>query len=342
MVATLSQVRAWSTEHLVDAATYWTTTADQWEDVFLQMRNQSHTVTWQGAGGDALRSRTGADLAVVSAKADQLRQASTIARDGAGMIGAAQRRVIYAVEDAHNAGFAVGEDFSVTDTRTSRSAAQQAARHAQAQTLAADIRQRAAQLIGSEHDVAANITTATAGIAATTFPETPGIDDTIISDDKRDGGVQLVDFTQDDHASPPPPFAPWDTPDGTLPPGTGLSPQLQQMLLGGDPASLTGQGLVDKVQQFVQSLPENDPATSWLRDQVADLQAHVEDIEYARAHCSTSDWLERTTQFAGGVIVTGIGGLTAETGAGVGVAVAAGLGTAVAGAGLLQCLVGSK
>ncbi|MGV7275401.1 Tox-REase-5 domain-containing protein, partial [Mycobacterium kansasii] len=66
-----------------------------------------------------------------------------------------------------------GEDFSVIDSRTSRSAAEQAARQAQAQAFAADIRQRVAQLLGVEHDVAGKITAATAGIAATTFPETP-------------------------------------------------------------------------------------------------------------------------------------------------------------------------
>ena len=136
MPTTLSQIRAWSTDHLVDAATYWNKTADQWEDVFVQMRNQSYAMAWQGAGGDGLRQRTGADLPTVSAKADQLRQAAGIARNGASEISAAQRRVLYAVEDAQNAGFTVGEDFSVTDTRASTTAAEQAARQAQAQAFA--------------------------------------------------------------------------------------------------------------------------------------------------------------------------------------------------------------
>lgn len=99
---------------------------------------------------------------------------------------------------------------------------------------------------------------------------------------------------------------------------------------------------MDNVQRFVQSLPENDPRTAWLRGQVADLQAHVKDIDYARTHCSTSDWIDRTSQFASGLVVTGIGGLTAETGAGVAVAVAGGVGTAVAGENLLKCLTGTK
>jgi hypothetical protein len=48
---------------------------------------------------------------VVVRKGDQLREAATIARRGAGDISAAQRRVMYAVEDAHNAGFIVGKTF---------------------------------------------------------------------------------------------------------------------------------------------------------------------------------------------------------------------------------------
>ncbi|CDM74253.1 hypothetical protein [Mycobacterium marinum] len=330
MPATLSQIRAWSTEHLIDAAGYWTKTADQWENAFFQMRNQSYALGWSGAGGDALRERTSADLPIVSAKADMLRQAAGIARNGASDISAAQRRVLYAVEDAHNAGFTVGEGLSVTDTRASATAAEQAARQAQAQAFAGDIRLRAEQLDGAEVKVAGQLTATTAGLSSVTFAQ-------------NGGGVQLVDFTRDG-ATDPPPFAPWDTPDGTqgAPPGAGLSPKLQQMLLGDDQANLTGQGLVDNLQRLVQSLPENDPKTAWLRGQVADLQAHVNDIDYARTHCSTSDWIGRTTQFATGVITTGIGGLTAETGAGVAVAVAGGLNILVAGGGLLQCLTGSK
>lgn len=213
MVPTLSQVRTWSTEHLIEAATYGTKTADQWEDVFLHMRNQSHTLVWEGAGGEALRTRTGADFAVVSAKADQLRQASKIARDGAGTIGTAQRRVLYAVDDAHNAGFAVREDLSVTDTRTSGSTAEQAARQSQAQAFAADIRQRTTQLLGVERDVAAKITTATAGLANPTFPETP-------HDHKPH--IQAVDHNW--KQNPPLPLDP-STPTPPPQPARGLPPE---------------------------------------------------------------------------------------------------------------------
>jgi hypothetical protein len=116
MPPTLSQLQAWDTEHLINAANHWTTTADQWEDAFTQMRNEAQTIAWEGEGGDALRARTSGDLAIVTPKTDELRSAAQIARTGAGNISAAQRRALYAVEDAENEGFRVGEDLSVTDT----------------------------------------------------------------------------------------------------------------------------------------------------------------------------------------------------------------------------------
>lgn len=170
MPATLSQIQAWNTEHLVNAAGYWSKTADHWEDVFLQMRNQSYSLPWQGAGGDGLRQRTGADLPIVSSKADQLRQAAGIARNGASDISAAQQRVLYAVEDAQNAGFNVGEDLSVTDTRASSTPAEPAARHAQAQAFAGEIRARAEQLEGADLKVARELTTTTADLGTVGTP----------------------------------------------------------------------------------------------------------------------------------------------------------------------------
>ncbi|WP_262491119.1 hypothetical protein [Mycobacterium simiae] len=124
-----------------------------------------------------------------------MRQAARIVRDGAGTIGAAQRRVIYAVQDAHNAGFIVEEDLSIADTRTGRTAAERASRQAQGQVFAADIRQRATQLIGLEHEVSAKITAATIGIATTTFPETP---------DNHKPQIQAVDHHWKEDPAPPP------------------------------------------------------------------------------------------------------------------------------------------
>jgi hypothetical protein len=69
----------------------------------------------------------------------------------------------------HNADFTVGADLSVTDTRTSRTTAQLAARQAQAQAqvFAADIRSRAGALIGADNEIAGNLTATAAGIGNT-------------------------------------------------------------------------------------------------------------------------------------------------------------------------------
>lgn len=207
MPPTLSQLRAWDTEHLINAATFWTQTADQWEDSFAQIHNLAQTLGWEGHGGEALRTRTSSDLATATAKTDELRHAAQIARTGASDISAAQRRALYAVEDAENASFQVGEDLSVTDTRTSPTAAEQAGRQAQAQALAGDINQRAAQLLGLETDVSGQLIAAASDVSAINFSGTPGVpvtplsgprsgnpDDQIINGPKPNGPhVRLVD-----------------------------------------------------------------------------------------------------------------------------------------------------
>jgi len=169
MVPTLSQVEAYSTDHLVDAADHWDRLADRWEDAHWQVRNQAHVLDWQGAAADALRARTASDCTVASGQADHLRGTSRIARQQAGELDHLRNSVLYAVEDAHNAGFLVGEDFSVTDARTSRTAAELAARQAQAQVFAADIRGRAGALVGADTTVAADLSSAAAGIGDNSF-----------------------------------------------------------------------------------------------------------------------------------------------------------------------------
>jgi hypothetical protein len=202
---TLSSMRAWGVEHLTDAADQWTATADRWENTFVQVWQQSRGLPWDGHAADALHERTYADKTMVVRKADQLREAATIARRGASDIDAAKRRVMYAVEDAHNAGFIVGEDLSVTDTRSSRDAAERAVRQSQAQVFAADIRQRAASLAGLDQEVGGNITAAAGDVGTTTFTEKP------ITYDGKEAKIRLVGngFKQADPKQPPnPPHIP--------------------------------------------------------------------------------------------------------------------------------------
>lgn len=166
-----------------------------------QVRNQAHALDWQGFGGDALRERTASDYIVASDHADLLRGTSRIARQQAGELARLRNRVLYAVEDAHDAGFTVGEDLSVIDTRTSRTTAELAARQAQAQVLAADIRSRAGALVGADNEVAGNLTAAAAGVGTTPFIEKPAYQS------ERNGTIQLAGFgaKQDPQLPPPPP-----------------------------------------------------------------------------------------------------------------------------------------
>ncbi|WP_459971763.1 C2 family cysteine protease [Mycobacterium sp. MUNTM1] len=169
----MSQIQAWDTQHLVDAAAYWNKIADHWEDVFLQVRNQSVSLPWRGAGGEALRQRTGADLPIVSRHADQLREAAAIARNGAGDVSAAQQRVLFAVATAENAGFNVAEDLSVTAYVHGGSLADVMTLEVLADQMAADIRVDAATLTSIDQTVAAKLATATAGLGDPAFAPAP-------------------------------------------------------------------------------------------------------------------------------------------------------------------------
>lgn len=156
-VPTLSQVKAWDSEHLTTAATQWTNTATVWEDAFTHVSTQVPCpggLPWEGEAAGAAQQRAYSDRLIVIGVADQLHEASSIARVGASEIQAAKRSALAAISAAQNSGFSVEEDFSVTD-RQRVSAAMMAARQAQAQSLAADIRTRVAELIATDQQVAA-------------------------------------------------------------------------------------------------------------------------------------------------------------------------------------------
>jgi len=201
----LSQLLAWPTEHLTEAADHWETIGGRSYGVANQVWRDALSIDWHGEAADALRAATHADMMTTSAVADQLQAAAKVARSGASDLYAARSRVRYVVEDARAAEFEVGEGLSVTDRLTGGSVAQRAARQAQAQTFAADLRQRAAQLVAVDQQVAGKVAAAMAGIRDT-FPQnpTPG-------KPPEKPEIQAVDnhtFKQDP-PSPGNPFAGW-------------------------------------------------------------------------------------------------------------------------------------
>ncbi|MBV9321826.1 MAG: hypothetical protein JO106_18285, partial [Mycobacterium sp.] len=204
----LSQLLAWPTEHLTEAADFWEATGGRCFAVANQVWRDALSVDWQGEAAEALRGATHADMVTTSAVADQLQEAAKVARSGASDLYAARSRVRYAVEDARAAGFVVGEDLSVTDCSGGGSPARRAIRQAHAQSFAGDIGQRAARLVGLDQQVAGKVTAATAAIRHA-FPQNPTPDTP-----PKDNHVHAVDnhtFKLDPPPQGPPgnPFAGW-------------------------------------------------------------------------------------------------------------------------------------
>lgn len=123
---------------------------------------------------------------------------------GEDQLEANRRAVLDAVSDARRDGFAVGEDYTVTDRSTGGSRQQRAARLGQAQGHADFIRHRVGALLATDRDIATRVSAATQGLDELAFEDVPGVDT------PAEDGVQAVDFRQ-----APPPGAP-----GACPPAT--------------------------------------------------------------------------------------------------------------------------
>jgi hypothetical protein len=189
----LSQLLAWPTEHLTEGADYWDATAARWYEVFAQVWQDSLSIDWEGSAAEKLHTRTYTDKVKVGGLVDQLEEAAKAARIGASDLYAARARVRLAVEDARAAGFDVGEGLSVTDRSTGGSAAQRAVRQAQAETFAADIRQRSTQLVGLDQQVAGRMSAALAGIRNFSFGQAPASAASGEPSPVQHNGIQLVD-----------------------------------------------------------------------------------------------------------------------------------------------------
>ena len=197
----LSQLMAWPTAHLTEAAEHWEAVGGHRYAVAHEVWRDALSVDWGGEAGDALRTATHADMMTTGAVADQLQAAARVARSGASDLYGARSRVRYAVEDARTAGFAVGEDLSVTDRLTGGSAALRAARQAEARAFGGNLPQRASQLVGLDQQVAGEVTAAAAGIRDA-FPRSPTFEPS-----PGKPKIQAVDnhtFKQDPPLPPPP------------------------------------------------------------------------------------------------------------------------------------------
>jgi hypothetical protein len=172
----LSTIEAWSTTHLESAAMYWTGTANAWEQAFTVVHREALApggTTWLGKAADAAAFRTGTDQAVVNRAADILQAAAKAARSGVDDIIAARQLVLRTIDDARAAGFAVSEDLSVRSHQVGGTPALQAARRAQAEMLAMEIRTRAEKLVGVGAEVGRSVTSIIECLSGAVFDEVP-------------------------------------------------------------------------------------------------------------------------------------------------------------------------
>lgn len=197
-IPTLSQVRGWTTEYLTEAAEHWTRTAVVWEESFSALADQISSpggIPWEGEAADAAFARAYSDRLTVIGLADELHAAACIARRGVDQIDGARGAVLRVVDAAEEAGFVVGEDFSVTRPGAFPSAPA-AMMQAQAETIADELRTKVGTLVATDTELATGLANATATLGTTVFPESA--DEPSTSANKPAVQfVDLVDYKQD-------------------------------------------------------------------------------------------------------------------------------------------------
>ncbi len=196
---TRGQVENWQSSHLDQAALQLHSLGRESESVFGQhVRNLAAPggSDWQGQAHDAAQGRGQADMSVVRRQADVMEQAGQIAQRGAADIAGAKTNVLEAIAETEADGFKVGDDLSVTDTRSaSDDQHQRANREAVGRQHAEYIRFRAAQLAEADEQVGRQLKEKAGELEGTKF-------------DGQDGTVRAMD-----HGTPEP--KPGDPPTKT-------------------------------------------------------------------------------------------------------------------------------
>jgi hypothetical protein len=179
---TLSQLKAWQTEHFAELADWCEAEARRWEDSFTRVHESVKNADWAGDGKDAAMNLSEKDLYKVRGAGQCLRDAAPLLRTTGENERFAKAAALAAVANAQEAGFTVGEDLSVHDPTDYTSWEQSKARRDQALSLAQDIHREAGSLLRIDQDVAERLP-----------PITASLGDLKFDDDGHDRHVQLVD-----------------------------------------------------------------------------------------------------------------------------------------------------
>jgi hypothetical protein len=205
----LSELLSWSTTHLTAGANYWDGLADRWKGAFGEIHQRIRACGWEGQAYDATDERTYWDSVLVGNAADDLHDGAKTARHAASDVTAAQDRLREAVTKARDAGFEVGDDYTVTSRETVGTPVQQGQRQAQAESLAEDIRWRATALVDTDQHAGTRVTDAVGHLGNLTFEELDG-SGTPATEGQERNGAQLVSFFGPKESPIPEPGVPDD------------------------------------------------------------------------------------------------------------------------------------
>jgi hypothetical protein len=197
----LSQVQRLDTTYLQEAQQYWSHTGNLWDQVFTEIHESMSSpggAPWTGQAAAAAHERAYVDMVNVRGATFQLHEVAGIAGRGDEQLQARKYEVLEAVHAAHEDGFDVADDYSVSDRRGGGSAALRAARLARAEGHAAFIRHRVAALVATDQELAKQISAATEEIDDLNFFETPAA-----VDGKHDA-IQPVDHHWKQEPTPTP------------------------------------------------------------------------------------------------------------------------------------------
>lgn len=208
---TRSDIEAWDTNHLEAAATHWCSTAVHWESHFETIHAgmlRPGGTAWEGTAADAAAERSWGDLVKVRGAGDALYAAASCATNSAGNITWAKRQVLEAITEAEVAGFAVGQDFSVTDESAGGLLRSTAARQHEARAFAAEIGARVQALVAVDRQVATQITRALASLEGMRLTKPEGVPTPVSPAKHYEPLVQATGYGIKQDVPPPTPAVP--------------------------------------------------------------------------------------------------------------------------------------
>ncbi|BBY06347.1 hypothetical protein [Mycobacterium noviomagense] len=157
MIPTQSALRAYDVSHLTEHATHWRELAERRRSVVGAINAQAKSLDWQGQGDEAMKAAMAQHLSTADDEAELLDAAAQTAEGGASVLHQQQHSILSSVDQARQSGFAVGEDWSVTDAMYRPGSMGWYARQPTAQAVAADLRTQVTTFTGQEYQTATDV-----------------------------------------------------------------------------------------------------------------------------------------------------------------------------------------